>query len=164
MVSKTLQTTYRERLFRHLDGIVTAPSAFTLYKNGVTDFILQEKEVSLTTLSNTFTVNEGYLNVALRVLASQGWIEQTVNNEDNEVAYKVNELSPIAFALFPLYEDVTALQKLSENYHFRKFEAAPFKKLQDIFEKYKECVEAYPVKWDENQLKMTPFYQKVIRQ
>ncbi|AWH74678.1 polyketide synthase [Dokdonia sp. Dokd-P16] len=139
MVSKTLQTTYRERLFRHLDGIVTAPSAFSLYKNGVTDFILQEKEVNLTALSNTFTVNEGYLNVALRVLASQGWIEQTVNNEDNEVVYKVNELSPIAFALFPLYEDVTALQQLSENYHFRKFEAAPFKKLQDIFEKYKEA-------------------------
>jgi len=137
MTSKSLHKTYRERLFRHLDGIVTAPSAFTLYKNGIIDYILKQKEVSLTELSKQFTVNEGYLNVALRVLASQGWVNQEVNTANNDVIYKINDLSEIAFSLFPLYEEVTALQKLSEDYHFRKFEVAPFKKLQEIFENYK---------------------------
>lgn len=138
MASKAIQTTYRDRLFRHLDGIVTAPSAFTLFKNGITAYILKEKEVTLTALSKNFTVNEGYLNVALRILASQGWIIQEINNTDNEVTYKTNTVTEIAFGLFHIYEDVTALQKLSENYHFRKFEVAPFKKLQDIFEKHKD--------------------------
>lgn len=137
MISKLLQAVYRERLFRHLDGIVTAPSAFALYKNGVVAYILEQKEVHLAELSKKFKANEGYLNVALRLLASQGWLDQEINNNTNEITYKINNLSSIAFKLFPLYEDVTALQRLSEDYHFRKFEAAPFKKLQDIFESYK---------------------------
>ena len=59
-------------LFRHLDGIVTIPSAYSLYKNGVLDYIMQQQKVSLHELTIKFNANEGYLNVALRVLASQG--------------------------------------------------------------------------------------------
>ncbi|EAQ38931.1 hypothetical protein MED134_03010 [Dokdonia sp. MED134] len=138
MVSKALQATYRERLFRHLDGIVTAPSAFSLHKKGVTTYILDKKEVKIGDLTSTFDANEGYLNVALRLLASQGWLVQHIDNSTNTVTYSINEHTAKAFALFPLYEEVTALQKLSENYHFRKFEVAPFKMLQDIFSKYRD--------------------------
>ena len=52
MVSKALQATYRERLFRHLDGIATAPSAFSLHKKGVTTYILDKKEVTIGDLTS----------------------------------------------------------------------------------------------------------------
>ena len=137
MINTSLQTTYRSRLFRHLDGIVVAPSAYALHSHGVTERILHQKSFSVSALSKATNANEGYLNVALRLLASQGWLRQEADNVKNTITYHSNEKTEIAFALFPLYEDVTNLLKLTEDYHFRKFEVAPFKALQDIFEKYK---------------------------
>ena len=65
------KTELRAILFKHLDGIATAPVAFSLYRNGVLDFILQNKTVTLQQVTSHFNANEGYLNVGLRVLASQ---------------------------------------------------------------------------------------------
>ena len=138
MLSKDLQSQYRERLFRHLDGIVTAPSAFALHKKGITAHILKTGQVTIGELSTLFKANEGYLNVALRLLASQGWLVQEIDNNTNIVTYRTNDKTAVAFNLFPLYEDVANLHKLSEDYHFRKFEVAPFKALQDIFNRFKE--------------------------
>lgn len=138
MLSKSIQSSYRDLLFRHLDGIVIAPTAFALHKKGITDYILKEKSVITSDLATVFKANEGYLNVALRLLASQGWLIQTVDTENDIVRYTVNENSALAFSLFALYEDVSQLQKLSENYHFRRFEVAPFQVLQTLFKNYKE--------------------------
>lgn len=137
MLSKAIQASYRALLFRHLDGIVMAPTAYALYKEGVTAHILKAKTVTITPLATDFKANEGYLNVALRMLASQGWLTQQIDTENGAINYRTNEHTAIAFALFPLYEDISKLQKLSEDYHFRKFEVAPFQALQAIFEKYK---------------------------
>lgn len=62
----------RAILFRHLDGIATAPVVFSLHKKGVLTFLLEHKKATLKQLVSHFKANEGYLNVALRVLASQG--------------------------------------------------------------------------------------------
>ena len=123
---KAQQAVYRNSLFRHLDGIVTAPTAYNLYKGGVTAFLLEKKEVSLENIVQQFSANEGYLNVGLRMLCSQGWLDQQIDVEKDIVSYAINDQSAIAFALFPLYKDVVELQQLSENYHFRRFEVAPF--------------------------------------
>jgi hypothetical protein len=32
----------REKIFRHLDGIVTAPTAYTLHRHGVLAFLLEK--------------------------------------------------------------------------------------------------------------------------
>jgi len=127
----------RTRLFRHLDGIVIAPSAYTLKKHGVIDFLLEKKQVTIKDLTTKFKTNEGYLNVALRGLCSQGWLTQHVDNNNNSVRYEINNKSKIAFDYFYLYEDVVTLLKMSENYHPRKFEIEPFLKLKNIYEKYK---------------------------
>lgn len=137
MLSKQKLTTLRSKLFRHLDGIVIAPSAYTLQKHGVTDHLLKQKKVDLGDLASTFNANEGYLNVALRGLCSQGWLEQDVDNHKGTIHYTVNSLSEIAFGYFHLYEDVVALLQLSESYHPRKFEMEPFLKLEGIFRKYR---------------------------
>lgn len=127
----------RGRLFRHLDGIVIAPSAYALKEHGVTDFLLENKTVSIDKLTTTFNANEGYLNVALRGLCSQGWLTQQIDNKNNTVTFKINEKSALAFHYFDLYQGVMELLKMSEHYHPRKFEVEPFLKLKDIYEKYK---------------------------
>lgn len=127
----------RAILFRHLDGIATAPVAFSLYKKGILDFLLQNNSATLQELTSKFQANEGYLNVGLRVLASQGWLIQTIDNRKDEISYCVSENSKIAFPLVSLYEDVVALMQFSEHFHPRKFEVEPFQMLSTLFEKYK---------------------------
>lgn len=131
------KSSLRSRLFRHLDGIVIAPTAFTLKKHGITDYLLKNKKVALKDLAIKFKANVGYLNVALRGLCSQGWLIQNVDNQNNSVSYETNEESEIAFKYFYLYEDVVDLLQMSESYHQRKFEIEPFLKLSSIYKKYK---------------------------
>ena len=124
-------------LFRHLDGITTAPTAYSLHKKGVLDYILQHQKVSLKELTKKFKANEGYLNVALRVLASQGWLLQNTNKNKNEISFLTNDKTSIAFSLVPLYEDVFKLMQFTEHFHPRKFEIEPFEMLNTLFQKFK---------------------------
>lgn len=131
----------RSTIFRHLDGLVTAPVAFCLYKKGVLAHILDKKEICLSELSSEFKANEGYLNVALRVLASQGFVDYYINTKTDLIAFRINEKTEIAFSLFPLYKDVIELLQFSMDFHPRLFEEAPFELLKLIFEKYKNNYE-----------------------
>ena len=134
MLDKSL---LRSTIFRHLDGLATAPVAIALQKKGVLDFILDAKEATLSNLTNHFNANEGYLNVGLRVLCSQGFLDYHINNETQEIKYFINNKSKIAFSFFYLYQDVVDLLHFSSQFHPRLFEEAPFKKLNLIFERYK---------------------------
>lgn len=111
MLSKQDKQKLRGSIFRHLDGIATATSAFALHKKGVLPYLLKKKKVSLDTLTSEFKANEGYLNVALRVLCSQGWLTQHLDNSTNSVSYETNDLSTQAFQLVPHYEEAVNLLK-----------------------------------------------------
>ncbi|MFY7672311.1 class I SAM-dependent methyltransferase [Tenacibaculum sp. MEBiC06402] len=137
MLSKQEKSELRGKLFRHLDGIVTCPAAYELHKKGITKYLLSEQQVDLTELSNHFKANEGYLNVALRTLASQGWLDYNVNNQSNKVTIRTNDLSEEAFNHFSLYQEAAELLKYSEQYSSRKFELAPFLKLESLFDNFK---------------------------
>lgn len=128
----------RNTIFRHLDGLVTAPVAYALYKKGVLTQILEKKEIHLIELSKEFKANEGYLNVGLRVLASQGFLDYHIQPQTDDIIIRSNEKSEIAFALFPLYKEVVDLLHFSMDFHPRLFEEAPFERLQSLFEKYKD--------------------------
>ena len=82
-MTKEQKQQFRADLFCHLDGIVTAPTAFALHQKGVLDFLLKIKKTSLQKITETFHANEGYLNVALHTLASQGWLEHEIIDENN---------------------------------------------------------------------------------
>jgi hypothetical protein len=138
MLSKKEKEEYRSNLFQHLDGIVTAPTAYFLYTKGVTDFLLINKTCSLSELTKQFNANEGYLNIALRTLCSQGWLQQNINNKTDFVSYSTNTASKIAFNHFYLYKDIVHLLKISANYHPRKFEKELFIVLEKIFNKFKK--------------------------
>lgn len=124
----------RSELFRHLDGIVTIPTAHLLHVSGVLDYIVKAKRTSLDDIKNEFSANEGYLNVALRVLASQGWLDYDTST--TPISISTNNKSEIAFSLIPLYHDACELINISGHFHPRKFEEEPFNYLYRLFEKY----------------------------
>ncbi|AWI25831.1 class I SAM-dependent methyltransferase [Flavobacterium pallidum] len=127
----------RSTIFRHLDGLATAPVAVALKNKGITDYLLQHKKATLSELVSTFNANEGYLNVGLRVLASQGFLDYHIDNATDTVSCSINDKSTFAFSLFYLYEDVVDLLQFSSSFHPRIFEEEPFRKLDAILDKYK---------------------------
>lgn len=135
-MTKEEKKALRADLFRHLDGIVTAPIAYALSKNGVLDYILSHEKVKLGQLAKQFKANEGYLNIALHTLASQGWLQYEIKKDDT-IEVSINTSSALAFKAIPVYKDVVDLMILSGQYHPRKFELKPFLLLEQIVEKYK---------------------------
>jgi hypothetical protein len=152
MISKENSVILRSKLFRHLDGIVITPTAYSLKKHGIIEYLLLHEKVDITTLAEKFNANEGYLNVALRGLCSQGWLNQHVDNQKNTITFEINDTSEIAFDHFFLYEEAVDLLNLSVNYHPRKFMMAPFLKLESIYKKYKKN---FGLKLSENKVKRT---------
>jgi len=136
MLTRERQHELRGTIFRHLDGIVMAPTAHALHERGVLDFLVEGGEAAISELSARFEANEGTLNVALRTLASQGWLEQHLDNEENTVSYRVTEAGRIAFPHVCLYKDVVAMMEASRRFHPRKFEVEPFRTMQRIFGRY----------------------------
>ncbi|MHA3789492.1 class I SAM-dependent methyltransferase [Flavobacterium hauense] len=127
----------RSSIFRHLDGLAIAPVAIALQKHSVLEYILNHKHVQLAEFTTAFNANEGYLNVGLRILASQGFLDYIVDNSTQKISISINEKTEIAFSLFHLYEDVVDLLQFSTQFHPRLFEDSPFEKLNIIFDKYK---------------------------
>src|SRR6187551_1528578 len=125
----------RSTIFKHLDGLVIAPVAYSLKKRGVMSHIFDKREVSLAELTAEFKANEGYLNVALRVLSSQGFLKYEINNGTDEIRLSLTDKSEITFPLFDLYEDVVDLLNHSLPLHSHLFEDTSFERLIVIFEK-----------------------------
>lgn len=139
----------RSIIFRHLDGLATAPVMVALNNKKVLDYILLKKDVSLQELTEKFNANEGYLNVGLRVLCSQGFLNYHIDNNKNLVSFSLTEKSNYAFSLAHLYNDVIELLHFSSGFHPRVFENRPFEKLNVLFEKYKNN---YGITFSENSL------------
>ena len=83
-------------LFRHLDGIAVAPTVSALYKGGISSYILQNPNFSFQNLSSEFEINEGYLNVALRLLASQGWLQRKIIKDGEKIDFNLTGKGRIA--------------------------------------------------------------------
>jgi len=135
---QTRNSSFRNDLFKHLDGIAVAPVALELFKEGVLDYLLKVEKTDCETISNEFKANPGYLNVALRILAAQGWINYQVDNNSGKVILSTNDKSAIAFQCVKYYEDVVELLILSGKYHSRKFEKEPFQIWNRIASDYKK--------------------------
>ena len=136
MLTKKDKEELRGTIFRHLDGIATATSAFTLHKKGVLQYLLEHKIASLPDLTTKFNANEGYLNVALHLLCSQGWLEQQLNNKNDNISYKINAQSKRAFNLVHLYEDVVKLLSYSVTFPEERIGSDAFIALERVFNKY----------------------------
>jgi len=128
----------RGHIFKHLDGIVTVSPAYVLHKTGVTDFILTQKKFTLNEISEAFNANEGYLNVALRILCAQGWLNQKIDNKRNTVVFSTNKSSKYAFSLFHLYADAYELIKKPAVFRNIKFRDEGWNILSLMIEKFRD--------------------------
>ncbi len=143
----TNKSDLRSTIFRHLDGLATAPVAVALNKKGILNYLLEKQTATLEELSAEFKANKGYLHVGLRVLCSQGFLEYCIEANES-IRFRISSQSEIAFSHFYLYEDVVDLLHFSTQFHPRLFEEEPFHKLNRIFEKYKTN---YGIVFSENQ-------------
>lgn len=151
----------REAIFRHLDGLVSVPVITSLAQKGVLTYILEQKSCCLGDLASHFKANEGYLNVALRVLASQGFLDYKVNNGSNEVEISVNENSEFIFGNASIYKDLFAFTSNSDLIGSTQVSQEVCQQWVNIFTKYQEFIFK---KVDENTLegKLTHQIQKHI--
>ena len=95
-VDQARQAALRATIFRHLDGIVTARTAYPLIERSVLTYLLEHKTADVTELTSTLEANEGYLNVAWHILGSPGWLDAEVDNANNRVEYSVTAKSATA--------------------------------------------------------------------
>lgn len=132
------KTDLRQQIFLHLDGLVVAPTAYLLKQKGILDFLLEKQKVELKELSNQFHANEGYLNVALRVLASQGFLKYTVNNQNDTIEIAITNKSEYAFSNFSLYKDVVKILEETDFFTAVQIESTHIGDISRLFEKYKQ--------------------------
>ena len=127
----------RESIFRHLDGIVTAPVISALSKKNILDFINENRTLELSEINEKFNSNEGYLNVALRVLASQGFLDYHLNNENDVAKISTNSKTEEAFSYQNIYCDLSEFLADANVINSKELTEELCKKWIAIFEKYK---------------------------
>ena len=140
----------RESIFRHLDGIVTAPVISALSKKNVLDFINENQTLELSEINEKFNSNEGYLNVALRVLASQGFLDYHLDNETDVVKISINSKTNEAFSHQNIYCDLAEFLADPNVINSKELTEELCKKWIAIFEKYQSFLMENV---DENSLK-----------
>ena len=72
---------WRASLFQHLDGLALTILCPVLKERGVLDAFSGTEQVDVDALAHKLGANAGYLNVACRLLASQGWLERDASND-----------------------------------------------------------------------------------
>lgn len=100
----------RRKLFGHLNGLVVAPLALALHSRGVMRLLLERGSATTGELVAQFGGNEGYLNCALRTMASMGYLDYQVDGASNVVTCRVNARTAAAAALFPHYQPLVEFQ------------------------------------------------------
>ena len=82
-LTKEEKKAFRSLLFKHQDGLAITNIIAILYKKGVFSFLNENQKVKLKNICQEFTdFHDGYLNIALRSLASQGLFKYEVLDED----------------------------------------------------------------------------------
>ncbi|MBA5630017.1 class I SAM-dependent methyltransferase [Moheibacter lacus] len=127
----------RSFIFRHLDGVVTAPVFLQLAEKGILEFLLEKQKVDIAEIASKFNANEGYLNVALRVLASQGYLDYKLDNDKNTIQIATNEKSNEAFSNAETYEDLAKFLSDDELIYSKTISDELGKKWINLFEKYR---------------------------
>lgn len=127
----------RQEIFLHLDGLVTAPTAYHFKQKGILDFLLEKKKTNLKEIVDSFKANEGYLNVGLRVLASQGFLNYSIDNQNDSIEVSVNNKSEFAFSNFHIYEGVVKMLEETDFFTSVHIESTHIQKITSLFEKYK---------------------------
>ena len=85
-------------LFRYLDGFPIAPTITALNGHAVLELFRASQTMELADIVRQSGGNEGYLQVALRLLCSQGWLVQTVDSRTDTIRYTTTRQTAHAFS------------------------------------------------------------------
>lgn len=91
-LSKECKSQLRARLFMQLEGIPLIPTIAQLAQKGVLNSLAANEGISLVEESSRIQANDGYLNVALRLLCSQGYALQEVDPTGEDRRYFATKL------------------------------------------------------------------------
>ncbi len=116
----------RSTIFRHLDGIATAPVISALQNKNIISFIDEQKKLTLDDILKKAQGNEGYLNVALRILASQGFLTHQVDNTTNVVNISRTDKTTEVLKYVTLYEKILPFLQEATTSQFQNFEFSTF--------------------------------------
>ena len=122
----------RSILFRHLDGISICSTVGILYKQGVIEYILNNKKFTIIQIIDKFNCNPGYINIALRLLASQGWIERFISDDEKEIDFLITDKGERIFVYAEYYYIFFSSISVFKNIKQSIFE----KKDSDVLDKY----------------------------
>ncbi len=93
-------------LFRYLDGFPIAPTITALDRHAIFDLFEEKQTWSLEKIVGRCGGNEGYLQVALRLLCSQGWLVQSVDARQDSIHYTTTRHTACAFEYASAYAEV----------------------------------------------------------
>ena len=127
----------RSSIFLNLDGIVTAPIVSVLNKKQVFQTLIENQDLDISEFSKKISANEGYLNIALRTLASQGFLNYKVDNAKNSVTVSSNVNTIILLKNISVYDEMMPFLKASTSQEFQAFDSTLFESFIPLFEKFK---------------------------
>lgn len=93
-------------LFLHHDGIIVGATIAALQQYRLLDVLFDKRRMSVAELCRIFPCNSGYLHVALRCLALQGWLDRTGPLASDELYFEVTPTGDQAFLAFDRYVEV----------------------------------------------------------
>jgi len=132
----------RAVVFNHLAGLVVAPTVSALWERGALEvFAARSDPVEFGEIVGRTHANAGYLRIALRLLASCGWLRQI--QTDRTPAYALTREGRIAVTLAPaLYSEVSSffLPKalFLEDYLFRQSDEPLVPVLRELVQRAKD--------------------------
>lgn len=156
----TSKAEMRSYIFYHLDGIALVPTIIALGKRNVLKEI-NGKKISLSKLTKKFGANEGYLNVALRLMCCQGWLNQYF--EGDEIFFESKKTYDL-LEIFNTYKIIEPYFNLNINYNkIFLSEKNQSKILQENFELIKKyAIERENIKKKKNHLNLEKHIDGVI--
>jgi hypothetical protein len=103
MISKIEKQKIRKVIFNHLDGFSISAIINSFNKNKLTSFLRTNKTFDTNMLQKKFSFNVGYMNVALRLLSSQGLINQKIISDGKNISYHITKKGLHFFNYFDEY-------------------------------------------------------------
>jgi hypothetical protein len=140
-ISEDEKARVRAVVFGHLSGVVLAPTVKALWDRRVFDFFGSAGEwVDFDQIARETRANRGYLRVALRLLASCGWLKQQV--ESGHPRYAMTAVGQAAVSMAPLlYGEVlsfVAKAVFLEDFLFGASDRPVLPSLQELVRRSKE--------------------------
>ncbi|HEU4386264.1 MAG TPA: class I SAM-dependent methyltransferase [Blastocatellia bacterium] len=130
----------RSVIFQHLAGIVVAPVVKALADRGVFALIADSPAgVAMDEIVDRTLANRGYLRVALRLLVSCGWMDQS--DQTANARYSLTAEGKIAVWLAPLFNEAVSFVPKAiflDDFLFGKSDKAVVSHLQDLVRRARE--------------------------